>query len=246
MLIFASALFNHVSSYTFANIKSPAVINITDPGSSLIATPSFDMREWRKISADVEDGKYYFTIINNLGKVVQVEAVFNFDEDIMHIEFPEGKMLLLSPGEKGGIPFTVTASVKEAVLRPVTVNEMVDVTVYAQWDGGSAKIKGSLDVTVSVDPLLQDDVTDMEEQPDIEEEDVESYTEDAAQNANTGAEGIKEDGHDNAKKSIDDVKGETREVVEDMKGDMKGIESEALDITSYRANDAKQSGNGQE
>jgi hypothetical protein len=254
VLIFASALFNHVSSYTLANIKSPAVINITDNGSSLIAIPSFDMSVWQKISANVEDGKYCFTVINNLAKVVQIQVEFDFDENIMQIEFPEGTMLLLFPGEKGGIPFTVTVSVEEAVLQPMTVNEMVDVTVYAQWDGGSAEIKGSLDVTVNVDQLRRDDATEMDDQPDIEE-DVESdivtdtfsdTTGGAAQDVNDGADGFEEDSNDNAKNGIDDAKGETGEVVQDVKGDMEGIESEALDMTSNRADDAKQSGNGQD
>jgi hypothetical protein len=154
-LILALFFLNYVSSYSLANIKSPACLNITAHDRSLIAIPAFVESEWRKTLKDSEDGNYYFTVINNSKKVVDVYTRFDYDKNNIKIRFPEGRALALSPGEEGKIPFCVSSHVDETITQPMTIIQEVEVTAYAEWAGGSAELKGSLDVPLDIQPILQ-------------------------------------------------------------------------------------------
>lgn len=144
IILSASSAFLNVSSYTSAEVKNAAGIQICDSENALIGIPEYieDINLVQGGSSEIE-----VNIRNNMSGCIQIVGAYGSGEDI---EIGLKQAVSVSAGGTASIPLEVNSG-STAVIG----NNSVDVVYEIIWDGGSAEIKEEICVNISEPVVIQ-------------------------------------------------------------------------------------------
>lgn len=137
VLLISMGVIFQVSSYSYARVSSPVTITISSSENSLIA-----------VDDTLEKDECSFFITNNLNETIKVKVDIckkSIDSSTnMPIAVSESARegMFIAPGEKKKVMLVIAEGIESGDY---------EVTIYADWKNGSAKIHKTVSINVGTD-----------------------------------------------------------------------------------------------
>ncbi len=138
------------------NITLKAINNVVDKNKITLfdevepGVPNFDLVTESESNMELDFNN--FTITNNINQDIEVRVFLEDNQDEKNFVFVRSGNMIIHQGES-----------KEVVLEidDAAENCVINVVIYASWDGGSAQIQKQINLEVQTIVSIQEEVIDL-------------------------------------------------------------------------------------